>query len=433
MLDDTTIIDNFGLTEENAVKRSTLVTIRWFAVAGQTITVLALKYGMHFNIELSYTLPIILISVAFNANLSLQSHLHTRLSEAQALKHLLYDQASLGALLFMTGGLSNPFVILLLVPSSVSASILNRRRAYFFLGISLLISLVLSFSPLPLPWDGIPPSFDKVLLLGVWVALTFSTIFMTLYMMRVAREVRARDRALAATQRSLADEQKLSALGALAAATAHELGTPLGSILLIARDRLDRSKEGSTEHQDLSDLVHETERCRDILSRISRQDTGDEEHLKWQPMEAICREAAAPHEDRGIKVIYRSGDGQQPLIERRPELIQAMRNIIENAVGYAEDNVTVEIDVGQDDLEVTITDDGEGFSPEILKRIGEPYLTTRKPNPGKDGGMGLGVFIAKTLVERTGGTINFYTLKQGGAGVRLKWPRKLVEYKASED
>jgi len=433
MLDDTVITGHFGLTEENAVKRSTLVTIRWFAVAGQTITVLALKYGMQFNIELSYTLPIILVSVAFNLNLSLKSHFHTRLSEAQALKHLLYDQASLGALLFMTGGLSNPFVILLLVPSSVSASILNRKRTYFFLTISLLISLILAFSPVPLPWEGMPPNFDKVLLLGAWVALTVSTIFMTLYMARVAREVRVRDRALAATQQALANEQKLAALGALAAATAHELGTPLGSILLIARERLNKSHKGSVEHQDLSDLVHETERCRDILSRISRQDTGDEEHLKWQPMEAICREAAAPHEDRGIKVIYRSSDEQQPLIERRPELIQALRNIIENAVGYAEDNVTVEITVGENDLDVTVVDDGPGFTPEILKRIGEPYLTSRKPKPGKDGGMGLGVFIAKTLVERTGGAINFSTLKQGGAGVTLKWPRKLVEYKISED
>jgi two-component system sensor histidine kinase RegB len=243
-------------------------------------------------------------------------------------------------------------------------------------------------------------------------------------MARVGREGRERARALAATQAALEQEQRLAALGTLAAAAAHELGTPLGTILLAAKELAD-SWEGDEHTQaDLNLIVEQTTRCRNILAELRQKRTaGDSNHFTYMNPEALLREAGAPHEQRGISVRYQSTGENTVNIRRTPELIHAFRNIIENAVGFARDAVNISVIWSSDALNIVIRDDGPGFDPQIIKRLGEPYVTTRQPTPGKDGGLGLGLFIAKTLLVRSGADVQFEQNSPSGALINIHWDR----------
>jgi len=406
------------------VRLGTLVMIRWLAVVGQMSALLGVHYILEFDVRPEITVPIVLASSLMNMWFSLRADRNTRLTEAQSAAHLTFDLAHLTALLFFTGGLANPFAVLMLAPASVSASILGRSSTKFILAVSLSMVSALAFTPYGLPWDGPPPKVEPLILLSVWISLCFTLIFLTLYMARVGREGRERARALAATQAALEQEQRLAALGTLAAAAAHELGTPLGTILLAAKELAD-SWEGDEHTQaDLNLIVEQTTRCRNILAELRQKRTaGDSNHFTYMNPEALLREAGAPHEQRGISVRYQSTGENIVNIRRTPELIHAFRNIIENAVGFARDSVNISVIWSSDALNIIVRDDGPGFDPQIIKRLGEPYVTTRQPTPGKDGGLGLGLFIAKTLLVRSGADVQFEQNSPSGALINIHWDR----------
>jgi len=423
-INDDLILSDPSLSYGGGVRFGTLILIRWLALAGQLTALVVVHQFLGFDANLELTLPTVLTSALLNLWFSLRVDTNTRLSEGQSAAQLTFDLAHLTLLLFFTGGLANPFAVLMLAPATVSATILGRRSTKILLALSVSLVTALAFTPFPLPWNGPAPHLDSLIRLSIWISLCFTLIFLTLYMARIGREGRERARALAATRTALEQEQRLTALGTLAAAAAHELGTPLGTILLASKELLETWEGDTQTRADLALIVEQTTRCRDILSELRQIRTaGASDHFSFMSVEAILREACGPHEQRGITVHYTTTGGGEELIRRTPELIHAFRNIVENAVGFAHSTVNINTAWDKNTLMVSIADDGPGFDPQILKRLGEPYVTTRQPTPGKDGGLGLGLFIAKTLLERGGAIISFGKANPHGARVTLTWAR----------
>ena len=406
------------------VRFGTLILIRWLAVAGQLIALLIVHQFLGFDANLNLTIPTVLASALLNLWFSLRVDTNTRLSEKQSSAQLTFDLVHLSLLLFFTGGLANPFAVLMLAPATVSATILESRSTKLLLLISLSLVTALAFTPFPLPWDGPAPEFGGLIRLSIWISLCFTLIFLTLYMARIGREGRQRAQALAATRAALAQEQRLTALGTLAAAAAHELGTPLGTILLVSKELLETWQGDTASRADLELIVEQTSRCREILSELRQTRTaGDTDHFSFMSVEAILREASSPHSKPGVTIEFITGGTKSEPVRRTPELIHAFRNITENAVGFAHSKVCITVNWTNNDLVVIVEDDGPGFDQQILRRLGEPYVTTRQPTPGKDGGLGLGLFIAKTLLERSGAKLSFGNTTPHGARITLIWAR----------
>lgn len=419
------IYPDFG--SEGGVRLGTLIAIRWMGLAGQLFALGLVGFVLGFDVRAEITLPLVLASGALNLWFALRSDTNMRLRDSQASAHLAFDLVHLAALLFATGGLANPFSILMLVPTTVSATMLARRNTYSLIALSIALVTIIAFTPYPLPWDGEPPIVDPLFLTALWISLCFTLIFLAVYMARVGKESRVRARALVATQFALEQEQKLAALGALAAAAAHELGTPMGTIMLAAKDLLSTWRGDETTKADLELILAEVTRCRDILAELrEHKKAGDGEHFATQSVEGVLREAAAPHEKRGIGIEFLIHPSAEFDIVRAPEIVHSVRSIVENAVGFARNQVTISAEMSDETLSVVVEDDGPGFDPQIVRHLGEPYVTTRRPKPGRDGGLGLGLFIAKSLLERTGASLSFGRAALGGASACIKWPQSAV-------
>ena len=428
---DTSVTDVYL---DGRVRLGTLVLIRWMAVVGQLGSLLFVYFVLNFSVEIYLTVSAVGISAALNLWLSFQADLNRRLTDKEAAGQLAFDLLHLALLLFFTGGLANPFAILLLAPTSVSASILGQRSTKSLIFLAVTAITALAFTPYSLPWNGVPPTLDPMIKVGLWIGAAFTIVFIAVYMAKVSSEGRNHARALAATQIALEREQKLSALGTLAAAAAHELGTPLGTIMLASKELLDGWQGDELTKADLELIYSETSRCRNILSQLREERrAGNTEHFTSVTLEALVMEAASPHEGRGnISLRYLVPDHVKALVVRKlPHMIHAIRNIVENAVGYAQECVEISIDKDSESFWIAIEDDGPGFDPQILKALGEPYVSTRQPTPGKDGGLGLGLFIAKTLLEQSEAKLVFETADGGrpspGARVIISWPVSMID------
>jgi two-component system sensor histidine kinase RegB len=420
-----------------SLRLQTLIRLRWLAVGGQSIAVAVVHFGLGFPLPLPWCIGLIALSAALNIALSIASPASHRLRAEPAFLLLSYDALQLGALLFVTGGLDNPFAILLLVPVIVSATTLAPLPTMLLGAIVVVVATVLAFSHLPLPWHpGQALSLPWIYTVGVWVALVSTCAFTGTYAFRVAEEARLLARALNATEMVLAREQHLSALDGLAAAAAHELGTPLATIALVARE-LQREMAGDERHaDDIALLNSQTQRCRDILAKLTSM-SGELDHsIASRPLTHVLEEVVEPYRefDTEIVMVPPRGDGPEPVGRRNPAIIQALANLVENAADFAETRVEIGTEWNAREVAVTISDDGPGFTPAILARIGEPYVTTRGP-AGDDrahheaGGLGLGVFIAKTLLERTGARLTFRNNDPPGHGacIRVVWPRPRMD------
>jgi two-component system sensor histidine kinase RegB len=418
----------------------TLVMIRWVALMGQLISLLVVHYGLGFPVPLEITLGIIAFCAFYNVVCqSLRQGGPVRNGRVAAFG-LAFDIAQLGSLLYWTGGLENPFALMLIAPVTVSATILSGRATVWLSFLALVSASALAVVHRPLPWSGDGLELPDIYVFGLWAAIVIATLFIAGYTYRVSRDARRMSDAFAATRLALSREQQLSALGGLAAAAAHELGTPLSTIAVVARELRKDIPEDSEWREDLDLLLSETARCRDILTEFSRRPDQDTPGpFKTVPFSAAVETASAPHQrDDIVVIVEQHGPGgaldlepdeetvaaDQPRVVLTPEMNQGIGTLVQNAVQFAAE--TVEITVYWDDsmASVIIEDDGPGFSPLVLDRLGEPYVSSRS---GKDGHMGLGIFIAKTLLERGGATLSFSNRAEGGARVAIRWLRSDLE------
>ena len=412
------------------VRVRTLIVLRWLAVIGQTVSVLFVRYGLDVEFPVGWALAAIAVSVALNLALTFMRRAQELALEWEAAAQLAYDVVQLAVLLALTGGLQNPFVFLFVAPVAVSATILRPAVTAMLAALTFACVGVISVLRLPLPWpEGAAPfNLPPLYQLGIAAAVLVGLAFTSVYAWRVAAEEERLNIALAAVQAVLAREQTLSALGGLAAAAAHELGTPLATIHLVAKEMARDLKADDPRAEDLQLLVTQSERCRAILGQLSaRRETGDVMHAR-APMRVLLEEIAGPHEGLGTAIVI-TAEGEGPLdVKRMPEVVHALGGIVENAVGFASTRVDIEARWTADAVEITVRDDGPGFAPAILSRLGEPYLTERD-HQGAAGGLGLGFFISKTLLERTGGKLEVRNRRppNQGAMVKTVWPRTSIE------
>ena len=425
------------------VRLQTLVRLRWLAVGGQTAAVLFVYVVLGFPLPLGPCLAVIALSAWLNVFLSLRWRSSLRLHDRYAALLLGYDIVQLAVLLYLTGGLENPFSFLFLVPVTVSATTMPLNRTIMLGALTLAAVTVLAFWRLPLPWTaGEPLELPGIYIAGMWTALVSGLVFSATYVNRIAREARQMSDALTATEIIHAREQQLSALDGLAAAAAHELGTPLATIALVAKElKRELQAEGQVS-EDLDLLVSQTARCREILSRLADREAQRDEMFASLKLTVMIEEIVAPLRGGNVRFVVDArpldaGEGTaEPMIWRNPGIKYGLGNLIENAADFARTRVDVEARWGPDEVAVTITDDGPGFSQEVIDRLGEPYVTTRLGyGPGSDQpeneseGMGLGLFIANRLLERSGATVTMANRPppEHGAKVRVAWPREALE------
>lgn len=432
-----------GEAELGMLRLGSLVRLRWLAIIGQTGAVLGVHFALGFPLPLGLCLAAIALSAWLNIFLTIRWRKSVRLSETHAGLLLVYDVLQLGVLLFLTGGLENPFAFLFLVPVTISATSLSIRWTLWLAFLAFVSATFLAFRHYPLPWaPGQAFELPVAYIAGMWAAIMCGVVFSAIYARRIADEARQMSAALQATEMVLAREQRLSALDGLAAAAAHELGTPLATIALVSKElKRELPKEGPhTEDIDL--LISQTARCREILARLSNREAQTDEMYQRTSIRAMIEDLVAPlrGSDAVIAVTnpvdfddkaYES----EPVFRRNPAVTYGLGNILENAVDFAEARVEVEANWSATEVSITVRDDGPGFHGNVFDRLGDPFVTTR-PGYGEDlgedsqhGGMGLGFFIAKTLLERSGAAVSLAnrTSPEHGAVVQVAWPRNLID------
>jgi two-component system sensor histidine kinase RegB len=413
--------------EHGRISLRTLVIMRWITVAGQALTLLFVHLALGFTLPLQIALGVVAASAAVNVVVMIQRPATIRLGDRDATMYLAFDIVQLGALLCLTGGLLNPFAFLLLAPVTVGASTLSRNRTILLSLIALGITTLLGVWHLPLPWDQDVLDFPALYVLAVWLSLSVATLFIAAYTWHVSEEGRRMNDALAATQLALAREQRVSAVVALAAAAAHELGSPLGTIAVVAKELARDLPADSPFAEDAQLLLSETARCRTILADLAQPKNAETTSpFDTVPVGALAGAAAASHKQPHIEIVsLTNGDAaQQPSATITPELLHGLGNLLQNALQFARSQVTVTTGWDKRRVTIEILDDGPGISPQVLSRLGEPYLSSRSIEGDH---MGLGIFIAETLLERTGGVIAFANRPQGGARVTVTWPRAVIE------
>ena len=416
------------------VRLDTILRLRWLAVLGQLATIFIVVQGLEFDVEVIPCLTIISLSALLNLALQIAFNPMQRLEPAYAAALLALNIIELAGLLFFTGGLENPFSFLFLAPVLISATALPIRLTIALGVLAVVCATVLVFFHLPLPWDSDEPLIlPQIYLVGVWLSIGVAIGVTSLYAFQVAEESRQLSDALAATELVLTREQHLTQIDGLAAAAAHELGTPLSTIFLISRELERTIADDSPIAADLKTLREQAQRCRDILAKIT-QLSASGAPFDRMPLSTLIEEAVAPHRDFdvAIKVRIAIGVTREPVGMRNPAILYGVGNILENAVDFARATVEVNASWNNETVEIIISDDGPGIAPDMLKRIGEPYLSRRRSADEAQsghGGLGLGVFIARTLLERTGAKVSFTNrvFPDHGAVVQIIWPRSRFE------
>ena len=422
------------------LRLDTFVRLRWLAITGQSAAVVGAQFGLGLALPFGWCFLVIAASSWLNLGLRIRFPASYRLSDDSAALLLAFDIVQLAALLFLTGGLQNPFSLLFLAPVLISATALppERTLALGLLAVGLATLLALLHRPLPWFADG-RLELPFLYVSGVWTAILLGTAFTGVYAWRVAEETRQLAQALAATELVLAREQHLSQLDGLAAAAAHELGTPLGTIMLVTKELL--RQLGPTAPpavaDDLNLLREQVDRCRGILSKLTSLDGDGPGFLETVSFSHLVEELVAPQRAMGIALAVSSqGEGPEPACRRNAGVMFGLANILDNGVDFAESKVIVEARWTLDRVWLEIRDDGPGFSAEVLLRAGEPYVTTRSRDERGQGsdtvgaGLGLGLFIAKTLIERSGAQLHLSNrtgTNSPGAVVRITWPRSAFE------
>jgi two-component system, sensor histidine kinase RegB len=426
------------------IRLDTLVRLRWLAVLGQTAALLVVYDGLEIDVPIWACLAVIGIYASVNVALRLRFRWNQRLEPQQAACLLALDIIELAVLLYLTGGLENPFSFLLAGPVLISASTLPKQMTLILGGLVFVCATILMFSHYQLQWPDYPQAWPEeeqhlgmppLYMIGVWISLMLAIGYISIYAWQITEESRQLSEALAATELVLAREHYLTQLDGLAAAAAHELGTPLSTILLVARE-LERQIEerqiepDSRTAEDIRLLREQAQRCRIILGKLTELPAPGEPFERMR-LSALIEEVVAPNRgDDGvaIDVEIARDDPHEPVGARNPAVLYGLGNILENAVDFARTRVEVKATWTDENVVVEVNDDGSGFPPEIIDRMGEPYVTSergRRMRGREMPGLGLGFFIAKTLLARSGAKISLKNKQfpQRGAIVLVRWNR----------
>lgn len=422
-----------GVPRRGRLRVRTLTSLRWLAIAGQTITVVVVGFVMDLPIPFAACFGLIALSAWLNVLVGLATSGQRLATDREASAHIAFDILQLSGMLYLTGGILNPFSLLLIGPAVLAAATLPVRYVVALCLLAILACTALAIQALPLPAPQAEP-FDPPLInrVGAVIARVLGIAFCAGYAWQAAREAARMELALDTAHTVLAREQRLSALGALAAAAAHELGTPLATITIVAKEMVREAPPGPLR-DDAELLMSQAARCRDILQGLTRApDAGDQVHERMSLLQMV-QEAIEPHargpQVRVEAVVSGPPDEPPPDIWRLPEVLHALTAFVENAVDFARSEILVTARFDARHISVQVRDDGPGFAPEVLAKLGEPYVTSR---PGAETmrsghvGMGLGFFIAKTLLERTGAAVDFRNGRGGGAVVTARWPRAAI-------
>jgi two-component system sensor histidine kinase RegB len=431
---------------ESRLRLQTAVRLRWFGVIGQLVTVCFVYLVLGFALPFGICLAFIALSAWLNVFLRILYPARTRLNTLLATCLLAYDILQLSALLYLTGGIANPFTFLLVAPVTVSAATLPPRNTIALGLLAAFATILLLFYRLPLPWYR-DAEFDLPMLynVGLLASVLSGMIFLALYAWRLAKESRQMADALAATEMVLAREQQLHALDGLAAAAAHELGTPLSTIAVVAKELNNSAQQGSQIADDLALLQTQAVRCREILRKLTRGPTEPDPLHTRMSITQLIEEAAGPYRGFSAELVVTASpepgsDGtalNEPVGERRPGVLHGLGNLVENAVDFARERVEIAARWSARHVVIEITDDGRGVPADVMDALGDPYITTRPARPrgqtrdGEPAGLGLGFFIAKTLLERSGATVALENRSRPahGAIVKISWPRAVFEKK----
>ena len=425
------------------VRMETLTRVRWLAAGGQLAALLVAYWIVELRFALGLSMVVVGVLALANLVIAYVYPRSKRLSETEALITLTFDTVQLSLLLFLTGGMTNPFALLLIAPVAIAATALQLRSTLILGIITIILATLLALSHETLRlWDGTTLELPELFRVGLWLALVIGISFIGLYSRSVAAEKHALAEALLAMRMALAREQKLTDLGGVIAATAHELGTPLATIKLASAELIDALRDDPDLAEDAILIRDQADRCRAILRSMGQMGKVDM-HVRHAPLETVVTEAAAPHADRGKRLVFDTfdlpDDARMPEIQRRPEIVHGLRNLIQNGVDFARQTVWVEATWSDTIIRLRIIDDGPGYPVHLLDRIGDPYLRGRRRDkrPEYDG-MGLGLFIAKTLLQRSGATVRFsncsgqhrprgFSGPRCGAVAEVTWPRQAVE------
>ncbi len=418
------------------VRLDTLVRLRWLSIIGQTAAVLVVYFGLEFDLPIYACLSVIALSAWLNIALRIRFQQARRLEPSRAAWLLAFDIGQLAVLMYLTGGLDNPFSFFFAGPVLLSATALPARMTILIGLLAITCATLLIFFHEPLPWSedyGPMPVLPNLYMMGVWFSIALAIFFISIYAWQISEESRQLINALAATELVLAREQHITQIDGLAAAAAHALGTPLSTISLIARE-LERELDPKSPHaDDVKMLREQAQRCRDILAKLNELQA-EGVPFDGLPLSNLLEEVAEPHRHFGIAIDVKLPAGQpSPVAARNPAIVYGLGNLVENAVDFARERVEIAADWTADTVTVVVSDDGPGFAPEVISRIGEPYVRSRRLRrmyATGETGMGLGFFIAKTLLERTGAKLTFVNkaLPESGAVVAIRWPRSVFEF-----
>ncbi|MGB0659417.1 MAG: sensor histidine kinase RegB [Mangrovicoccus sp.] len=448
-------LDPFNPSARNHwIRLRTLIVLRWIAISGQLVAITVAHQVFHLQLELGLCYLAVGASIIANLMAIFAFPENKRLSEGEVVTMLSFDISQLSFLLYLTGGLHNPFALLILAPVTISATALTLRSTVYLGVLALVLISFVAVYHIPLRTQhGFTMRMPQDFLFGFWLAIAIGLAFLAGYARKVSQEIHAMSDALLATQMALVREQKLTDLGGVVAAAAHELGTPLATIKLVSSELVSEMTDPDLR-EDAILISEQADRCRDILRSMGRAGK-DDKHLRTAPIDTVIREAAEPHLERGKLLEFnvspdQGGDSAQPVIQRKPEIIHGLRNLVQNAVDFAATTVWIDAHWSNELITIRITDDGSGFPPQVIGRLGDPFLRRRKTAADRNSrpeyeGMGLGLFIAKTLLERTDARIVFANGrdlfadeppeagKRLGAIVEVSWPRPSLSQAAKQD
>ena len=420
----------FRIGENLNLDRKTLINLRWIALLGQFISVNFVYF--YLNLIFPITLTFLIILIGFTTNLYLQFKIKvSELKDFYAASFLLYDLVQLSLLLYLTGGISNPFSILLIIPTIVSSTFLSMGTTIILgiITIACLFLLTIFHYPLPGIHEG-SVTFPKLYLTGYFFAIIIGLIFLSYFGIRFAGVSKRRSEAIRQLQQVIAKEYELESLGGQAAAAAHSLGTPLATISVTASELKKEIGPNKEISKDIDLIVSQTKRCGEILKQISKKKIKEDSFFKKTNLENLLEEILENfRETSSKKIILKTKEDKNKVnFKRTPELVYGLRNFIGNAVKFSKSFVEVSISSNKNMINVSIADDGPGFPEDVIEILGEPYIKSKSLQVASNSGTGLGTFLGKTLLERELAKLSFLKNNSfGGASVNISW--KTEDYK----